>query len=111
MLGRLKGNETLHAKSLAAAVISLLPAIAVADVQNFVRQLCGGVLHMWRLAEPLQEVIPKQYDFTPMELFALAGLLHAYQSPTEAAKDTEGHITSGIPPPKQGVEGEVCGAY
>ena len=49
-----KGNETLHAKSLAAAVISLLPAISVADVQNFVQQLCGGVLHLWQLAAKSQ---------------------------------------------------------
>ena len=111
VLGRLKGNETLHAKSLAAAVISLLPAISVADIQNFVQQLCNGILHLWQLAEPLQEVIPRQYDFTPMELFALAGLLHAYQSPSDTAIDINGAITSGIPPPEQGVEGEVCGAY
>jgi hypothetical protein len=111
VLGRLKGNETLHAKSLAAAVISLLPAIAVADIQSFVQQLSSGVLHLWQLSEPLQEVIPSQYDFTPLELFALAGLLHAYQSPTEAANDSQGTILSGIPPPEQGVEGELCGAY
>jgi hypothetical protein len=92
-------------------VFSLLPVIAVADIQSFVQQLSSGVLHLWQLSEPLQEVIPSQYDFTPLELFALAGLLHAYQSPTEVAIDSQGTILSGIPPPKQGVEGELCGAY
>ena len=111
VLGRLKGNETLHAKSLAAAVVSLLPVIAVADIQNFVQQLCSGILHTWQLAGPLQEVIPSQYDFSPLELFALAGLLHAYQLPSDAAIDNQGTIISGIPPPEQGVEGELCGAY
>jgi hypothetical protein len=63
----------MHAKSLAAAVISLLPAIAVADIQSFVQQLSSGVLHLWQLSEPLQEVIPSQYDFTPLPAASKAG--------------------------------------
>ena len=55
--------------------------------RNFVHQLRSGIIHVWQLAEPLQEVIPSRYDFSPLELFALAGLLHEYQLPNEVAVD------------------------
>lgn len=111
VVGRLKGNETLRMKELAAAVVSLLPIICVEDIQELVHQLRSGIIHVWQLAEPLQEVIPSRYDFSPLELFALAGLLHEYQVPNKAAVDIEFGITSGIPPPGEGIVGSPCRVY
>ena len=111
VIGRLKGNETLRMKGLAAAVVSLLPAIGVEDIQRLVNQLRSGILHVWQLAEPLQEVIPTRNDFSPLELFALAGLLHEYQLPKDAAIDIELKTTSGIPPPGEGIAGGPCRVY
>ena len=56
VVGRLKGTETLRVKALAAGILSLLPVISAKDLQSLLDQLAGGLLHIWRLATPLQEV-------------------------------------------------------
>ena len=55
------------------------------------------------------------HELSPLQLIALAALLHEYQSPIEGADEFDPTLTSGIPPPREsveeGIEGHVCGAF
>lgn len=102
-------------KQLAQAILSLLPAITTDDLKQLVQQLCSGFLDLWQLAAPFEDVIPARHQLSPLQLIALAALLHEYQSPIEGADEFDPTLTSGIPPPREaveeGVEEHLCGAY
>lgn len=115
VVGRLKGKETLRVKELAEAIIGILPAITAEDIEQLLAQLTNGFLRMWRLARPVHEVIPPRFvlECTPLELQAIAGLLHGCQTPTLAdeTSTSAGTYISGIPPPDDVISVSLCGAH
>jgi hypothetical protein len=107
-VARLKGNETVLVKQLAMAILNLLPVITTDDLKQLVQQLCSGFLNLWQLAAPFEEVIPVRHQLSPLQLIALAAMLHEFQSPI-GADEFNPTLTSGIPPPWESVEEGVRG--